>query len=412
MRSQPADRRHKGRVVKEKPPARLSRSRLVHAGRERLEVPGPVNPPVVRGSTILHATVAAARQAEAAHREGRRVPNYGRRGSDTVFALEDAIVEMEGGHGARLTACGLAANALVFQAYLRPGDHVLIADCVYGPVQRFVADFLTPFGIHSDYFALQDDNSDLAGKLKPETKLVYVETPGSVLFEIADLPALSKIAHDHGALVAVDNTWGSGWTYRPLALGADVSVIAATKYLGGHSDLLLGAAVANEAAWPALNRMAEAVGSAVSPDDASLALRGLRTLDLRMREHERQATALADWFAAQPFVRRVYFPPRADHAGHALWQRDFAGACGLFSVEFAGVSDANVERFVDALELFGIGSSWGGYESLVRIENRATLRRVAPAPEGPIVRFHAGLEACEDLIADLEQASAGLRSKG
>ncbi len=379
------------------------RSRLVHMGREA-DLPAAVNPPIQRGSTYLHDSVASLRAAEKARAEGHRARAYGRRGTETSFLLEDALTEMEGGAGARLASSGLAANALVFQALLRPGDHAVIGDGVYGPVRRYAAKVLAAFGIDFDFCAA--DASDLAAKITPRTRLVYVETPGSTLFEVVDLPKAARLCHDAGALLAVDNTWGSALIHRPLTLGADVSVLSATKYLSGHSDVLLGAVVANERAWPAINDMAEWTGISTSPDDAYLVLRGLRTLDVRLREQARQAAQLVEWFRTRPFVTRVYYPPLPTHPGHEIWRRDFSGANGVFSVELAPGSDAQAEAFVDALELFGIGSSWGGYESLLRLENVAQLRSVSAAPAGPVIRISAGLEDIDDLLADLDVAAA------
>jgi cysteine-S-conjugate beta-lyase len=386
-------------------PARLRpKSRLIHGTRSGAKRNGPVNPPIVRASTILHRTVAEMAEAEAKRTSAQRVQTYGRRGTDTGYALEDALVDLEGGHGARLTASGLAANTLVFLSYLRPGDHVAISDGVYAPVRRFVKAVLPSYGITYEFF--RADGRDLGLKIRPQTKLVYIECPGSALFEIVDLPEVATLAHSKGAVVAVDSTWGSGWTYHPLALGADISILSATKYLAGHSDLLLGAVIANAAAWPALDAMADLTGVACSPEDAYLVLRGLKTLDVRLNEHERNARALANWFGIQPWVERVYFPPLPDHPNHALWQRDFSGACGLFSVEFKGNHESTVAAFLDQLRIFGLGSSWGGFESLARPEPWETLRSVSANPTGPVVRFHAGLEDVDDLLADLQFAAA------
>jgi len=376
---------------------------LVHGARPALEQPAPVNPPISRASTYLHRTVADMRDTERRRAAGERVKAYGRRGTDTGFLLEDLLVELEGGHGARLTSCGLAANTLVFQTYLRPGDRVLVGDSVYGPVRKFVTKYLPAFGIAYELVATNAD--EIAAKLTRETKLIYLECPGSTLFELTDLPRVVSIARANGALVAVDNTWGSALLYNPIRLGADISILSATKYLAGHSDVLLGAVVANEHAWPALNEMAELVGASCASEDAYLVLRGLRTLAVRLNEHARQAGALIEWFRKQPFTAKVYYPTLADHPDHAIWKRDFSGSCGLFSVEFTGVTPTRVEAFVDALELFGIGSSWGGFESLARVEDVASLRTVSSRPAGPLVRFHAGFEAVDDLIRDLESAT-------
>lgn len=378
-------------------------SRLVHAGSGR---EGPVGPPIVRASTILHPSVGAMREAEQRRAAGERVTTYGRRGTRTGYVLEDALTELEGGHATRLTASGLAANALVFLAMLRCGDHVLVSDGVYGPVRRFVRTVLPRMGVEFDFIAA--DGSDLAGRLRRRTRLVYLEAPGSVLYEVPDLPRIAATAHAHGARVAVDSTWSSGWASHPLALGADLCILAATKYLGGHSDLLLGAVVSNEACWAEIDSAAECHGSHASPPDAYLVLRGLRTLGVRMQAHARGAEELMAWVARQPWGGCIYSPVRPDHPGHAVWQRDYRGGCGLFSVGFPAGSDVQVEAFVDRLRLFGIGASWGGFESLARVEHGPGLRSVGPAPPGPVVRFHVGLEEPADLIDDLAQAATAL----
>lgn len=387
----------------DRPPRLHPRSRLIHGAASNVKSAGPVNPPIVRASTILHRSVADMLAAEAERAAGHRVQTYGRRGTETTFALEDALADLEGGHGVRLTASGLAANVLVFLTYLKPGDHVVISDGVYGPVRRFAEAFLTRYEIAYDF--LPTAGADIESYLRPHTRMIYLECPGSTLFEIDDLPKITSLTRPRGIVVAVDSTWGSAWTYHPIALGADVSILSATKYLAGHSDVLLGAVIANEAAWPALDSTADITGAACSPEDAYLVLRGMRTLAVRLSEHERNARVLSDWFAAQPFTRRVYFPPREDHASHALWKRDCSGGCGLFSVEFSGIMEGAVDAFLDRLSLFGLGSSWGGFESLARPEPWQTLRSVSANPVGPVVRFHAGLEDVSDLIADLDAAA-------
>lgn len=382
-----------------KPGHRRGRSQLVALGRPKGGNPHTVNVPVSRASTYLYESVASMRRDEALRAAGERTSVYGRRGTDTSFALEDALVALEQGFGARLTASGLSANALVFLAVLGQGDHVLISESVYDPLRRFADGALARYGIAHDYIVA--DAGDLEQKIRKNTKLVYLESPGSSLFEIIDLPRICGLAHANGSLVAVDNTWGSAWAYNPLALDADISVISATKYLSGHSDVILGAVVANEAAWPSINRMAELLGTAASPDDAYLVLRGMRTLAVRMAEHEAQARRLIDWFSTRPEVARMFYPALAEHPGHDLWQRDFHGAGGLFSVELNMTAD-RAEAFVDRLLLFGRGSSWGGYESLARIERPA--RQISGSPKGPVIRFYAGLEDARDLIEDLERA--------
>ena len=340
-----------------------------------------VNPPVVRASTVLFDTMDDLNDARR-RRGTERMFTYGARGNPTGFALEDVVAELEGGYRTRLFPTGLAAISMVFLAYVRPGDHVLISDCVYQPLRHFVETFLKPWGV--------------AEHMTARTEMIYVETPGSLVYEMCDIPALADLAHRHGALLVADNTWGSGVQCRPLMLGADVSVMAATKYLSGHSDVMMGTATTTQDVWHTLSTMADAQGVAVSPDDAYLVLRGTRTLGARLQMHERHALEVAHWLGSLPDVARVFCPALPAHPGHALWQRDCVGTNGLISFEFANATTAQADRFVDALELFGIGASWGGFESL------ATVSNVASA--GPIVRLHIGLEDPQDLIEDMAAA--------
>lgn len=365
-----------------------------------------VNPPVVRASTVLFESMDAMNDARR-RRGAERMFTYGARGNPTGFALEDVVAQLEGGYRTRLFPTGLAAISMVFLAYARPGDHVLIADCVYQPLRHFVDTFLRPWGVDVTYF--RADGADLAQQLRPATKLVYVECPGSLVYEMCDLPALADIAHRHGALVVADNTWGSGLQYRPLALGADVSVMAATKYLSGHSDVMMGTVTTTQASWQPLSTMCDAQGVAVSPDDAYLVLRGIRTLAARLAMHERHALEIARWLMTRPEVARVFCPALPDHPGHALWQRDCTGTNGLLSFEFAK-ADADAVHFVDALTLFGIGASWGGFESLATVTNVTGTRTCTDwSGTSPIVRLHIGLEDPQDLIDDLSQAFARMQ---
>ena len=264
-----------------------------------------VNPPVVRASTVLFDSMDDMNDARR-RRGTERMFTYGARGNPTGFALEDVVAQLEGGYRTRLFPTGLAAISMVFLAFARPGDHVLIADCVYQPLRHFVDTFLRPWGVEVTYF--RADGTDVAQQLRPTTRLVYVECPGSLVYEMCDLPALAEIAHRHGALVVADNTWGSGLQYRPLALGADVSVMAATKYLSGHSDVMMGTVTTTQACWQTLATMCDAQGVAVSPDDAYLVLRGTRTLAARLAMHERHALEIARWLVARPEVARVFCP--------------------------------------------------------------------------------------------------------
>lgn len=380
-------------------------TRLLHAGTPPLRGgSGPVNVPVVRTSTVRFEDTAAYADHHHRRTAGERVASYGRHGLDTHRALEDAVTALEGGHRAFLTPSGLSAITLVLLALLSPGDHALVADSVYSPVRRVDATLLQRLGITLEYFSPAQD--DLAAKIRPNTQLLYLESPSSLLYEVLDLPALAAVARAHGIPVATDNTWSGGWFYKPLQLGANLSIQAATKYIAGHSDLMQGVVVADTPALAARIATAyEALGLTIGADDAYLALRGVRTLPVRLAQHQRHATAVAQWLQRQPQVGRVFYPALADDPGHALWKRDFTGASGLVSFVLEGADERQAEAFIDALRLFGIGASWGGYESLALIAAPERLREhSAWHGTDPVVRLHVGLEDPQDLIADLGQA--------
>ncbi|WP_420995402.1 cystathionine beta-lyase [Cupriavidus sp. 30B13] len=383
-------------------------TRLAHGGRPSVVDGGqPVNPPLVRASTVLFDSTAQMREMRG-RRGSERLFTYGARGTPTAFALEDMVTELEGGYRTRLFPTGLAAAAMTLLACLRPGEHVLLPDCVYEPVRKLATGFLARHGIAASFYA--GDGHDLQARLRPETRLVYVETPGSLAYEMCDLPAIAAIAHRHGALVAADNTWGSGLLYRPLALGADISLMAATKYLSGHSDVMMGTVCTTEAAWPALAGLADAFGIAVSPDDAYLVQRGMRTLGARMAQHERSALAVARWLQARSEVAEVFCPALPGDPGHALWQRDCHGTNGLLSFSLRGSAPGAAEHFVDSLALFGIGASWGGFESLAVLADMRGARSVTDwSARGQVVRLHIGLEDSGDLIADLARGFEAMR---
>ena len=385
-------------------PASRVRTRLIHAARTEKGHGGrAVNVPITRLSTVLFDNLAQMRDARA-RRDSERVLSYGARGNPTAHALEDLVTELEGGYRTRLYGTGLAAAAQVFLAYLRPGDHVLITDAVYSPVRKLAREFLQPFGIDVSYFS--PDGKGLEAQLQANTKLVYAEVPGSLLYELCDLPAIAALCKPRNILLAVDNTWGSGYLYRPLALGADISIMALTKYLGGHSDVMMGSVCTTAAAWPALGKMSDTFGNAVSADDAYLILRGARTLASRLDVHERQGVEIAQWLQAQPQVRRVFHPALAEHPGHALWRRDFSGSNGLLSFELANAHAAYLERFIDGLQLFGLGASWGGYESLVTVADTRDRESATDRALNPVVRLHIGLEDVAALIEDLQRGFA------
>ncbi|MDB5982731.1 MAG: rhodanese domain protein/cystathionine beta-lyase [Pseudomonas sp.] len=375
------------------------RTRLVHAARTVKGQGGrSVNVPVTRLSTVLFDNLQQMRDARN-RRDHERVLSYGARGNPTAFALEDLVTELEGGHRTRLFPTGLAAVAQTLLAYLRPGDHVLITDAVYWPVRRLAEDFLQPFGIEFSYFTA--DGRGLEAQLQANTRMVYTEVPGSHLYELSDLPAIAALCKPRGIVVVADNTYGSGYLYRPLALGADVSIMALTKYLCGHSDVVMGSVCTTEAAWEPLSRMSDSFGNTVSPDDAYLVLRGARTLAARLDVHERQALEVAQWLQSHPQVKRVFHPALPDHPDHALWKRDFTGSNGLLSFEFADAEPGQAGRFIGALELFGLGASWGGYESLVTLTEVSA--HSAGAGLNPVLRLHIGLEDVGALIEDLRR---------
>ena len=379
------------------------KTRLIHAGRDTpIEGGSPVNPPLVRASTILFDSVAHLQDVRS-RCNTERLLTYGARGNPTAYALEDLITELEGGYRTRLYPTGLAAITQTLIAYLNPGDHVLIADSAYEPVRHFARQFFDRYQISYSFFAA--DGQGIEALIRPETRLIYAESPGSLVYEIVDLPALAKLAHAYGILLAADNTWGAGYLYSPLELGADIVVSAATKYLSGHSDVVMGAVTTTEAAWQTLNLSSDAHGMTVSPDDAWLVLRGARTLSTRLPVHAAGALAVANWLLKHEAVAMVYHPALPSDPGHALWLRDFSGANGLLSFALKDKSEDAAIKVIDSLRLFGIGASWGGFESLVMISNLKKARTVTDwGGQGTVIRLHVGLEDTRALIADLEQA--------
>lgn len=382
-------------------------TRLAHAGRISAVSGGqPVNPAVVRASTVLFESVAQQREMRA-RRDTERLFTYGARGNPTNFALEDMVTMLEGGYRTRLFPSGLAAAAMTILAYVRPGEHVLLPDCVYEPVRNLANGFLRQHSIAADFYAA--DGSDLDAKLRPETRLVYAEAPGSLVYEMCDLPALAERAHANGALVAADNTWGSGLLYRPLELGADISLMAATKYLCGHSDVMMGTVCTTEAAWQPLATMSDSFGMAVSPDDSYLVQRGIRSLGARLAQHQESALAVAQWLLDRPEVAQVFCPALPHDPNHTLWQRDCHGTNGLLSFTLHSQAPVAPERFVDSLQLFGIGASWGGFESLAVLADMRRARSISDwSSHGTVIRLHIGLEAVSDLMSDLDQAFAAI----
>jgi cysteine-S-conjugate beta-lyase len=378
-------------------------TKLILGGR-RPEWTGPiVNPPVYRASTILYEDSAALKRGAGTNEDGAFF--YGRRGTPTQWALAEAINDLEpGAAGTMLYPSGVAALSAAMLAVLKPGDHVLMVDSAYDPTRNFCEGFLKDWGVETSYYDPLI-GSDIDQLCRGNTALILLESPGSHSFEVQDLPAIVAVAKARGITTVIDNTWATPLFLTTLEKGVDMTVCVGTKYLGGHSDVMLGAVTANARCWPLIRKTAQALGLCVSPDDAYLVHRGMRTLMVRMKHIEDSALRIATWLAEQKGVARVLHPALPSCPGHAHWVRDFAGSTGLFGVVFAGGDDAARVRFLDALTLFGIGYSWGGYESLVVPSNIKPFRTATTwMPEGPAVRLSIGLEGTEDLIADLSQA--------
>lgn len=376
-------------------------TRLMHYG--RTATPGPANPPIVRASTVLHDTVASYKATKKARETDDRVLSYGRRGTTTAHELSAALCDLEGAEACFLFPTGVAAVAGGLTPYLSAGDHLLVVDTIFPATRSFCDQVLARNGIEIDYFPW--DTTDLSAYAKPNTRLVLTESPASQSYEVMDLPALCADAHARGLLVATDNTYGSGWLYRPLELGCDISIIAGTKYIGGHADAMMGAVAAKGAAVAPLRKHTAITGQTLGPDDAYACLRGLRTLGLRLERHGENGLKMAEWFGSRPEVTEVLHPGLPGHPGAEIWARDATGCNGLLTVGFAEGFDA--EAFVDRLRLFSIGSSWGGFESLAMPSSPDSGRLFTGAPrKGQMIRFHAGLEHIDDLIADLEASFA------
>ncbi|MFK8251370.1 cystathionine beta-lyase [Ancylobacter terrae] len=381
-------------------------TQLVVEGREPDRYDGFVNVPITRGATIIYPSAADLR-----HHTGRRY-SYGRRGNPTLEGLETALTTLEGGAGVVLTPSGLSACGLALLSALKAGDHLLMIDTVYEPTRHLCGTVLKRFGIEVSYYDPLV-GADIAALFRPNTAAIYLESPGSQTFEMPDVPAIVAAARTRDLVTLMDNTWATPLHFRPHDFGVDISIQAGTKYLGGHADLNLGTVSANERMWKAVKGTHGDLGITVAPEDAFLGARGLRTLALRLKRHEESALALARWLADRPEVRRVLHPGLPDDPGHAIWKRDFTGACGLFSLILQPASEEAVNAFLDNLELFGLGYSWGGFESLAVPFNAARYRTATPwNPGGPGVRLHVGLEDVGDLIADLENGFAALRAAG
>ena len=379
---------------------------VAHLGRDPAKHIGAVNTPVYRATTILFDRVADLEAAERGEFSGL---TYGLHGLPTVTDLQSAYAALEGAHAALAVPSGLAAITFALIATLRAGDHLLVTDSAYGPTRRFCENQLRRLGVEVDYYD-PCIAEGLERELKPNTRVVFTESPGSLSFEVQDIPAIAAVAHRHGALVLMDNTWATPLGFNAFAHGVDVSIHAGTKYLGGHSDVLVGLIGCSEATYPRLRRLWTDMGVAASSDDCFLALRGLRTLALRLQHHTESALAIARWLTEQPEVDEVIFPALRGSRGHELWKRDFKGACGLFGVVLKPAPKARIDALLDGMRLFRLGYSWGGFESLILPIDPARNRTVTRwQAGGPCLRLHVGLEDCDDLVADLAAGLARLR---
>jgi cystathionine beta-lyase len=375
-------------------------TKLAQRGRKAKSQPGTVNLPVQRASTVTFASLAEMEAAQKRFEADEVSPTYGIVNMPLRAAFEELMVDLEGGHRAVTMASGLAAVAVAILATVKAGDHMLITDSVYGPTRRFSDRLLKRFGVETTYYD-PTIGAGIAELMKPNTRMVYLESPGSLTFEVQDFPAIANIAHERGAAVIHDNTWATGAFFRSFDHGADLVVQAATKYPAGHSDVLIGAVIANEQWWPRLRDTSRDMGQTASPDDVYLAIRGMRTLEVRLKRQEQGALEVARWLDDRPQVQRVLHPALPHDPGHALWKRDFLGSSGLFAIELQPCSRAQLAAFLDGLEHFSLGYSWGGYESLVVPANLRGARSAKPWTGGPLVRLNIGLEDPQDLIADL-----------
>lgn len=376
---------------------------IVHSGRDPFAHHGFVNPPVYRGSTVLFKSLESFEKREQRY-------TYGRRGTPTTEALEQVITQLEGGVRTLLASNGLAAITTAILSFANAGDHILVCDPIYGPTRRLCDTVLKRLGIETTYFD-SAVGKDIVRLMRPNTTMVFIESPGSQTFDMIDVPALAKAAHEKGAWVLMDNSWATPLYFKPLEHGVDVSIHAATKYIVGHADAMLGTITANDRAAPKLVSEGQSMGTFAGTEEVFLGLRGVRTLEVRLERHYRSGLEIARWLEQRTEVSRVLHPALERHPGHALWKRDFLGASGLFSFVLKPVPKKAVAAMLEGLELFGMGASWGGFESLVLPFNAAAYRTATKwEPEGPTVRIHIGLEDVADLKADLDAGFARLRA--
>ncbi len=382
-------------------------TKLTHLGRTAALTPGTVNLPIYRASTVLFNSMEEQRAIQKSFDADEQVPTYGVFNMPGSLALENAVAEIEGGYRAVAYSSGLAAVACAVLACVKSGDHVLMPDSCYFPARRLADRYLARFGVDTTFYD-PCIGTGIEALMQPNTTVVYTESPGSHTFEIQDIPAIAKIAHARGARVIIDNAWATGYHFNAFEHGCDLVIQPATKYYAGHSDVLIGLVVSNEETWHDLKWTTLDLGQRASPDDCFLTLRGMRTMGVRLARHQESATKVARWLQQRPEVARVMYPALESDPGHAIWKRDFTGAGGLFTIELHDCSETQLAAMMDGYELFGMGYSWGGFESLAVVAHIA--RTVTDMPRGKLVRYSIGLEDPDDLIRDLEAGFHRLRS--
>ena len=372
---------------------------IATAGLDPFANHGIVNPPVYHASTILFPTLSDWKASRDPDFQGVR---YGRFGTPTTFALQDAVTEIGGGYRSIAVASGAGAVCAVLMSFADSGDHILVADTVYGPTRRLCEDLMSRFAIETTFYDPMI-GAGIAELMRPNTKLVFLESPGTITFEVSDVPAITAAAHAGGAVTAFDNTWASPLYFKPFEHDIDVSISAATKYISGHSDVMLGVISMTEETYQTVRRYANMLGGCPGPDDCYLALRGLRSLGVRMPRHQESALALAHWLEERSEISRVMHPALPDHPGHGFWKRDYLGSSGLFGFILKSRSERALAAMVDGMKLIHMGASWGGFESLFLPAQPATMRSATVWDDpGQVLRLHVGLEDVDDLIADLE----------
>ncbi|WP_169544989.1 cystathionine beta-lyase [Sneathiella aquimaris] len=386
-------------------------TKLVVAGRDPESNYGIVNVPVYHASTVLFDSLSDLQNRFKDRNDGKQAVTYGRVGTPTSWSLENAVAELEGGYRSQIFPSGLAACAHAMQAFLKAGDHLLMTDSVYGPSRTYCETVLKRFGVEVTYYNPLI-GAGISELIRPNTRIVFVESPGSQTFEIQDIPAIADKTHKAGAIVMMDNTWASPLFYKPFEHGVDVSIQAGTKYIVGHSDVMMGLVTATKEAWPTLQAGANLSGQTAGPDDVYLAQRGLRTLSVRLKQHMENGIKVAEWLKGREEVHSVLHPALSDHPGHDLWKRDFLGASGLFSMRLNKLPKEALAAFLDDLKLFGMGYSWGGYESLILYADPSHSRTATNWDNtNPLIRLHIGLEDTGDLIEDLSEGFDRLRAK-